>query len=263
MDWIEEQVKTLYVSDEYILKNPSLHEKDSPWKVSTIVPMLDVFLERWHAGHMTVLDVGGGAGLILHAVCKYLQDSRDIEIKKFALDLSPGMLEIQRKANPDLARTLNEDIRRTSLDNREVDLTLMVDVLEHVPNPIEALKEIRRVSEWVILKVPLENNFAYNLWNLLNGGRPRRRAIDTIGHVNSYSAGKLKKEVERHTGEILSCSYANVFQYFLTSEHARTRLSVKGKLKHWVGANLFRVSPRLCALLLGGHLIMLVKCREA
>ena len=42
------------------------------------------------------------------------------------------MLEIQEKRNPDLKKALNEDIHKTSLDSKEIDLSLMIDLLEHV-----------------------------------------------------------------------------------------------------------------------------------
>ena len=41
---IEEYVKNLYLRDEYLIKNPSLHEEDSPWKVSKIIPLVDRFM---------------------------------------------------------------------------------------------------------------------------------------------------------------------------------------------------------------------------
>ena len=59
MNEIDEYVNALYRSDDYISKNPSLHEKDSPWKVTTIVPLLDTFLRHWDGSQMNLLDVGG------------------------------------------------------------------------------------------------------------------------------------------------------------------------------------------------------------
>ena len=45
------------------------------------------------------------------------------------------MLDVQRKNNPDIKQTLNEDIRHTSLRDKHIALMLMIDVLEHVPKP--------------------------------------------------------------------------------------------------------------------------------
>lgn len=129
---IDEYVKNLYLADEYIIKNPSLHEEDSPWKVSKIIPLVDRVIGYINKDKINLLDIGGGAGLILNAVSTYIEESYDIKVNKFTLDLSPGMLEIQEKRNPDLKKALNEDIHKTSLDSKEIDLSLMIDLLEHV-----------------------------------------------------------------------------------------------------------------------------------
>ena len=110
------------------------------------------------------------------------------------------MLEIQKRRNPDLARVLNEDIRKTSLSDKEIDLTLMIDLLEHVPNPTEALEEVKRISKFVILKVPLDDNLLARIGNFIWRGERRRRAIETVGHINVYRLSKLKHQMEKHAG---------------------------------------------------------------
>ncbi|MFC1907380.1 class I SAM-dependent methyltransferase [Chloroflexota bacterium] len=149
---------------------------------------------------MNVLDVGGGAGLILNAVSTYIEESYSIRVSKFALDLSPGMLKVQKKRNPDLRRALNEGIRKTSLGNKEIDLILMIDLLEHVPNPAEAPEEVKRISNFVISKVPLDDNLLLRTWNFMKRGKSRKHAIETIGHMDIYSFSKLKYQTETHTG---------------------------------------------------------------
>jgi hypothetical protein len=39
-----EQAEDLYRGDRYIDHNPSLHEEDSPWKVTKILPLVDQFV---------------------------------------------------------------------------------------------------------------------------------------------------------------------------------------------------------------------------
>ena len=143
----EELVKALYLRGEYLVKNPSLHQDESCWNISKVVPLVDRFIDHVIQNkEINLLDVGGGTGLILNAVSTYIEERYGIRVNRYALDLSPHMLEMQRKTNPDLVKALNEDIRRTSLDNKRIDLTLLIDVLEHVPNPLEALEELKRVS---------------------------------------------------------------------------------------------------------------------
>ncbi|MEN4006700.1 MAG: methyltransferase domain-containing protein [Methanobacteriaceae archaeon] len=163
----------------------------------------------------------GGAGLILNGISTHIKERYGIRVNKFALDLSPGMLEIQKKINPDLKTALNEDIRKTSLGNKEIDLTLMIDVLEHIPNSAEALEELKRISKFVIFKVPLEDNLLDKTLNSITRGKSRQQVIETVGHINVYNFKTLKYQISEHTGQVLDSYFTNVFKYVLNSEHYR------------------------------------------
>jgi SAM-dependent methyltransferase len=257
---VEEYAKNLYQTDEYIAKNPSIHEEDSPWKVSRIIPLVDKCIRDINKDRINLLDVGGGAGLILRGISHYIQDEYGITVNKFALDLSPSMLEIQKRNNPDLKLALNEDIRETSLPDKEIDLTLMIDVLEHVPNPAKALKEINRTSKFAIFKVPLERNLFLRARNFVTGGRAKQHLIETKGHINTYGFRDLKREIENHIGEVVEFCFANVSDYYLSSEHYRKRTPIRYRLMYLVASRMFRLSPRLCSLIFFDFVLILVKC---
>ena len=97
---MSEHIKEFYLSDEYIRKNPSLHVKGSPWKVSKIMPFIDDII-HYFKYKIIILDVGGGAGLILKEISTCIETRYGIIVNKYALDLSPGMLKIQKLNNPD------------------------------------------------------------------------------------------------------------------------------------------------------------------
>lgn len=185
----------VYVDDDYQRKHPTLHEEDSKWKYSKIVPFVDEFMQSQTKDKLALLDVGGGAGKIVAQVCDYLRDEYRIRVDKILLDLSPGALQIQTEANPDCSKALNEDIRRTSLACKQVDLALMIDVLEHIPNPKEALEELRRISRFVIFKVPLED-CAYNrLANMCLHNYAQKVSSECVGHCNFYNEEGLQAQI--------------------------------------------------------------------
>jgi len=250
----------LYLRDEYISKNPSLHEEDSPWKVDKISPLVDKFISHINKREINLLDAGGGAGLILKGISEYIERNYNIRPNKYALDLSPGMLEIQKKRNPDLKKLLNENIKMTSLNNKEIDLTLMIDLLEHIPNPAEALKEVKRISEFVILKVPLEDNLTIKILNFLNRGKLKRDFIEIMGHINFYNFNKLKAQVERYTGHVLDFYFTNLSDYFLNSEHYKNKMKTRNKLLNFIAAHTFKLSPKLSSFIFNDFVIMLVRC---
>ena len=125
----DEYKRNLYLSDEYIIKQLSLPAEDSRWKINSIIPLVDRYISYINKDEINLLDVGGGTGAILNAVSEYIKESHSIKVNTFALDISFGMLDIQKKQNPKLRKALAEDICMTSLGNKEIDLTLMIDVI--------------------------------------------------------------------------------------------------------------------------------------
>jgi len=253
-------MKKLHITDDCITKKPSLWEEDSPWKVSKIIPLIDTFVREIDRDEINLLDVGGGAGLILNVISAYIKDNHKIKVNKFALDLSPGALDIQKMRNPDLKRCLNEDISKTSLADKEIDLTLMIDVLEHVVNPTEALKELRRISKFVIFKVPLDDNLYYNIMNFITRGKVRQTSIESSGHINIYRFSKLKQQIEKYTGVVLEYRFTDAFDYYLNSELYHKNMGLRGKLMDYIALGLFKLSPRLCSLIFADFAMILVKC---
>jgi SAM-dependent methyltransferase len=252
---VEEHAKNLYLMDEYISKNPSLHIEDSPRKVRLIIPLVDKVLGLINKTEINLLDVGGGAGLILDAISLHIEQSHSIKVNKFALDLSPGMLEIQKNRIPSLKKAINEDIRKTSFADKEMDIALMIDVLEHVPGPKEALTELNRISNFVIFRVPLESNLLEWTLNWVTWGKERRSAIETIGHINVYSFKSLKREIEEHTGIIMYFYFANEFEHYRS-----LKMSVIGRFVKFIASCVFVMSPGLCSLLFNDFVMILARC---
>ena len=252
----------LYKTDEYVNIFPTLFEEDSEWKLSKIIPLTDEWIAQI-SGNIKIinlLDVGGGAGLILRSVSSHIEKKYDKKVNKYALDLSGAALEMQQKRNPDLKKVLNEDIADTSLKNKEIDLTLLIDVLEHLAEPDKALKEIKRISRFVILKVPLEDNIVTNLSNLINSGQTKRELAEKLGHVNLYNYRTLRKQIQEQLGGILKFSFTNAFELYLSSEMRRKDMKLTHKLANIVCAHLFNVSEVLASRIFDDFAVLLVKC---
>jgi SAM-dependent methyltransferase len=260
MEDIAGRSANFYTSDDYIRKNPTLHEEDSPWKVGRIIPMVDSLIEGIKKQKMTILDVGGGAGLILNHISEHIEKEYAKMVEKYAIDLSPGMLDIQKKNNPDLKLTLNEDIGGTSLSDKQIDLALMIDVLEHIPESEMALRELRRISNFVIFKVPLENCAQENILNLLSRGRRRKNETANNGHVNFYSMKELRRNIEKNTGIIMKAQMDNAYLYYRNSAFYWNSFKHLTKIRFMMAIEIFKISPRLVSFLVPGSVTLLVKC---
>lgn len=122
----DNDIKDFYLSDEYIRRNPTLGVEDSEWKAARIYPAADLLLKHLDKDELRLLDIGGGAGVVLDLLSSYIHGNSNAKVIKYMLDLSPGMLEIQQKRNPDVNKILNENICETSLADKEVDCALLV-----------------------------------------------------------------------------------------------------------------------------------------
>jgi SAM-dependent methyltransferase len=206
---------------------------------------------------VSILDVGGGTGLILKRVEAHLR-AGGIAVRKTLLDLSPQALEMQRRNHPDACAAVAGSIAVTGFGDRQFDLVQMIDVLEHVPQPEQALAEVKRISRYALLKVPLEDNLTLKLLNLATLGSFRRRVtLGTLGHVNCYSARTLREQLERAGARVLEFRFANAHDYLLhTPEECR---SLAHRLVFACGAALFRWSPALAARVFNDFAVCLVE----
>ena len=258
------RIKQFYETDDYISKHPSLHEEDSPWKLEKILPLVDVFLRMHKASTVHLLDTGGGAGVILRETGRHISGAGR-KVVKSALDLSPGMLEVQKRNNPDLTRAISGDIAKMPFVDKDVDLMLLVDVLEHVPNPDQALREVSRIAQFALLKVPLDKNLFYRTQNFFERGRLRDRSVHNLGHVNAYSFGSLKRDIERHGGEVVSHRFTNAYRYALRpanqQSNQQTRWGRFENAMNTLGSAVFVISPRLASLLFNEFVVVLSRFR--
>lgn len=253
-------LNNIYTSGEYLCNNPNLHIEDSLWKLSKIIPMVDEVIGTFSHKTIQILDVGGGAGLILKGVSDYL-GKKGINVEKYAIDLSEEMLSMQKKNNPDVKMTMLGDVSKgTVFDKKEMTLSLLIDVIEHVPDAVRALKEVGRISEYAILKVPLENNIYYNILNFIKGGKLRKDIFKKVGHVNFYNFREFEKQINTYAGDILDYQFTNVSGYYL-SRNYHGRLSAAEKVLYASSRLLFSLSPYMCSRIFTDFVVCLIRCR--
>lgn len=161
-----------YSDGEYLAANPTWGEEDSAWKAERIHSL-------WKRCGLPVPDsvaeIGCGAGLILAT----LQEKFPGTVSYSGYDIAPAAIEMARKrSNPHLSFH-REDLLRAE---RRFDVLLCIDVFEHVENPFEFLRTIRRLAPIVVFNIPLEMHVA---GVLINHQKWTRRQY---GHLHFYTA---------------------------------------------------------------------------
>lgn len=251
-----------YVDDKYWAKNQNFFEIDTLFKVNKIIPFIEIALKEINKDEINILDVGGGSGLILMHIARYIESSHQIRVNKFALDLSPKALKIQKNNNPDLLKTLKEDISQCSLKNGEIDIVLMIDVLEHVPDTRKTLSELQRISSFTIFKVPIENTISFKVINLFSGNKYKKK-INDMGHIHIFSEKKLLIEIKKSYGTIIDYYYTNIFYelYKRGKDSSGNKISFFKKIIYYFSSIIFKISPKISSAILTDYIMVIAKNR--
>jgi demethylmenaquinone methyltransferase/2-methoxy-6-polyprenyl-1,4-benzoquinol methylase len=100
---------------------------------------------RERGSPLRVVDCGIGTGLLTTSLIGAIDRRLDL----FGVDTSPGMLEHARtrlrRAGTE-PRLMLADISHLPFEDREMDLVMAALVLEHVPKPPDALREMVRIA---------------------------------------------------------------------------------------------------------------------
>ncbi len=127
-----------------------------------------------------ILEVGCGEGIVLATLAARVPGAR-----LDGLELDETALEEARKRCPG-AGLVRGDACALPFRDQSFDLVVCLEVLEHLPEPVRALRELRRVTRaGCLLSVPHEPFF--RLGNLLRGKNVTRLG-DPTDHLQHWGA---------------------------------------------------------------------------
>jgi SAM-dependent methyltransferase len=136
---------------------------------------------------VTVVEVGAGEGRVTERLVERFPDATVIGLDLVDDDLAGDWAELGLPM-------FFGDATRLPFADDAIDLVVGLEVMEHIPNPASALREIARVCrDTVVLSVPREP-----IWRAGNLARSRyvRDLGNTPGHVNHWSARGFERFVD-------------------------------------------------------------------
>ncbi len=184
-------MQDIYNDGTYLRYNPDAHVSDTFFKFAQMSPLL----EQIHTSGSTwsILDIGGGAGVLGHLVSLYFHH-RGLKVMLTAADVSAEMLNLQGRSNPFIAESIRGVPTEAFTGGRRYDLTLGIDVFEHIPDYRPTLKAISDGSEWLICNMPIERNLVDVLRNAYMRGRYYQGQTESLGHLHFFSySGHLRE----------------------------------------------------------------------
>lgn len=187
--------RDIYNDGTYLENNPDLHVSDSFFKFTQLLPLLDRVPSPQKT--FSILDIGGGAGVLAHLVALYFHH-RGLDVRVTAVDVSGRMLEQQKANNPFVVKTVAGEAPAAFQGGATYDLTLGIDVFEHMPDYRPALHAIQSGSTWLVCNMPIERNLADILRNLYMRDRYYAEQTRSLGHLHFFSYGRHLREFRDH-----------------------------------------------------------------
>lgn len=161
---------------KYTYRNPILRYANRRF-LETVDLLLD------NLDFHSLLDVGSGEGIVFHRIAKRLHP------QMVALDIDFARVKSAQDQKADTP-LLKASAQSLPFADDAFDVVLLLEVLEHVGSPLQALAEARRVSRhYLLLSVPHEP-----WWRIANMTRLKylRDLGNTPEHINHWTLREFK-----------------------------------------------------------------------
>lgn len=174
-----------------------------------------------------LLDVGAGDGTVLQEM-ERLQISNKLSVA----EISQSSIDVINKRN---LKTLKEvkqfDGYNIPYADKTFDISIATYVLEHVEHERMFLREMSRVSDYVLISVPLENTMSIK--KALKAGK-------SIGHINFYTVDTFGSILQTSGLEVI-----DIYSYTTSLEYEQFCDPKLGRLKFLLRSTMLKIAPRL------------------
>jgi ubiquinone/menaquinone biosynthesis C-methylase UbiE len=165
----------------------------NPLKRRAIRNLLNRILKLIPTHIETMMEAGCGEGV----ACNHINRNREIP-RFLGIDLDPTALKVAKTWNPNVDFVL-ANISALPLKNRSIELSLCLEVIEHLDKPRTALDELKRVTrDSIILSAP--DSTLFRLANIASLKNLRNLGEDPE-HIQRYTEDSFRELLEERFQE--------------------------------------------------------------
>lgn len=187
----ENSIRRFYTEGAYANKNPNWDQEDSPWKAAQIAKLLHAHGRQ----PKTIVEIGCGAGGVMISLKNDYPGSQ-----MTGYDIAPDLVNIWNNSDSqDVDFVLGDYL---DIDSSIPDLTLLIDVLEHLDNPFDFLERLKNKTNEIIVHFPLDLS-SISVFR----ETPLLRVRDKVGHLHFYTRGLAIALLENAGFEIIEARY--------------------------------------------------------
>lgn len=180
---LSKEVKTAY-DNFYTNSDVAWRMLGAKYKAKNIVDVCSEIKPR------KVLEVGAGDGSILHFLNEW-----NFAPELHALEIAESGVDIIKSRNLSRLKSVQTfDGYKIPFEDNAFDLIILAHVLEHVEHERILLRELKRVSKYIVIEVPKDYRFGVD--------RRVKHFLD-YGHINMYTPTSLRFLLQSEGLEIL------------------------------------------------------------
>ncbi len=229
------KITSRYSDGDYLSKNSDWHVEDSAWKAIQI----DNIIKRNKLNPKTICEVGCGAGEILRQLSL---KSTYAQVDFTGYEISDNAFELCGTRSAERLTYLKKDLLE---DDQQYDITLCIDVFEHVENYMGFLRKLREKGKFNIFHIPLDLSVIALLRGRLMYGR------NSVGHLHYFTP-------DTAVATLNDCGYKIIDIMYTPSFADLPSTSWKASLIKFPRHILYNFSPKLLSTLMGGLSLMIL-----
>jgi SAM-dependent methyltransferase len=220
-------------------EDPQRHSADARFKADNFLKLFLKFLEQDARPVHSFADVGCGSGDVVKMIADSLR-ARGFDSLTFkAYDVSPHVLNLR---NEGIAYILGDFCESEEF----VDVVILFDVFEHVPDPIGFIKGVAERCRMIAFHIPLDDS-----WNVAMRNRFREKLRDP-GHLISMNIVSALNFLTLAGLRVVDYDYTFAFQA------PSGRLTLGSRVAFPFRWLLAKANPWLLSRTLGGTSLMVI-----
>lgn len=234
MDDVIHTAGNRYVDGSYLLDNPDWHQDDAEWKSNHIINIL----ERNGVVPQSLCEIGCGSGAITELLARKYSSAT-----AHGYEISPQAFQLCK-----LRRTERLDffLANPFEAGRHYDVSMAIDVVEHLEAPFEFVRSMRSIAGHHIFHFPLDMNAltVARGWSLM-------AARNDLGHLAYYTRDTALALLEE-------CGHHVIDSFYTPWAIDQSHKTWKKRLAAIPRRIAFAIAPDATVRLIGGWSLMVL-----
>ena len=243
----EKPIEEVYTSGEFWDDLPDFLAWQAPGKIRHLSRFIDfdlILRSLPNPNRCVIADIGCGAGLVSTGLAEHLRKQYpNVSFEVYGYDLSPQAIDVAKKA---LAPNAHFECKRFENADMIWDFAILCDVIEHVEDPYEFVRNAALKSRYFVVGYAMDDNLANRM------DKKRHAVVNSVGHISLFHE-KRALDVSGKYGDIIASSY--IRNPFLRNFVVKKFLHVFTSPIKFV---LQCLSPRIKGKIFGGESIFIL-----